>query len=137
MLAPANLPKALSPKIPSIWSTAPHLKCGIALSHGCLSGDYILDKARYSSFYSTNIEFILRRLTVDTLIICGVTTEICLESTIRDYKIVFPEDAVAPMDVACQYRTIQTIPYGFGTVTTTVEVIDYLGVPTGVESHHN
>ena len=80
---------------------------------------------------------ILGRLTVDTLIICGVTTEMCLEPTIRDYKIVFPEDAVAPMDVARHHGTIQTIPYGFGTVTTTVKVIDYLGVPMGAESHHN
>ena len=46
--------------------------------------DYILDKTRYSSFYNTNLEVILRGLQVDTLIVCGVTTEICVESTIRD-----------------------------------------------------
>ena len=46
--------------------------------------DYVLDKTRYSSFYNTSLEVILRGLGVDTLIICGVTTEICVEFTIRD-----------------------------------------------------
>ena len=103
--------------------------------------DYILDKTRYSSFYNTNLEVILRGLAVDTLIICGVTTEICVESTIRDayfrdYKIVVPEDAVAAMDVTRHQGTLLTIQFGFGTVTTTAEVIDSLGVPLGVESSH-
>ena len=46
--------------------------------------DYVLDNTRYSSFYHTSLEVILRGLGVDTLIICGVTTEICVEFTIRD-----------------------------------------------------
>ncbi len=102
--------------------------------------DYILDKTRYSSFYNTNLEVILRGLAVDTLIICGVTTEICVESTIRDayfrdYKIFVPEDAVAAMDVARHQGTLLTIRYGFGTVTTSGEVIDSLGVPLGAQLH--
>ena len=102
--------------------------------------DYILDKTRYSSFYNTNLEVILRGLAVDTLIICGVTTEICVESTIRDayfrdYKILVPEDAVAAMDVARHKGTLLTIQYGFGTVTTTWDVIDSLSVPLGTRHH--
>ncbi len=102
--------------------------------------DYILDKTRYSSFYNTNLEVILRGLAVDTLIICGVTTEICVESTIRDayfrdYKILVPEDAVAAMDLARHQGTLLTIQYGFGTVTTTGDVIDALGVPLDARHH--
>ena len=102
--------------------------------------DYILDKNRYSAFYNTNLEVILRGLAVDTLIICGVTTEICVESTVRDayfrdYKVLVPEDAVAAMDVARHEGTLLTIRYGFGTVTTTPEVIDSLGVPLGAQLH--
>ena len=104
------------------------------------TGDYILDKTRYSSFYNTNLEVILRGLAVDTLIICGVTTEICVESTIRDayfrdYKILVPEDAVAAMDVGRHQGTLLTIQYGFGTVTTTAEVIDSLGVSLAAHLH--
>ncbi len=96
-------------------------------------GDYILDKTRYSSFYNTSLEVILRGLRVDALIICGVTTEICVESTVRDayfrdYKICVPEDAVAAMDVERHRGTLRTIQYGFGTVTTSEAIITALGV---------
>lgn len=105
------------------------------------TADYVLDKTRYSSFYNTNLEVILRGLAVDTLIVCGVTTEICVESTIRDayfrdYKIVVPEDAVAAMDVARHQGTLLTIQYGFGTVTSTAAIIDSLRIPLAAESHH-
>ena len=93
--------------------------------------DYILDKTRYSSFYNTNLEVILRGLQVDTLIVCGVTTEICVESTIRDayfrdFRILVPEDAVAATDVDRHLGTLRTIEYGFGAVTTTASLIDAL-----------
>ena len=100
-------------------------------------GDYVLDKTRYSSFYNTNLEVILRGLRpetlVDTLIVCGVTTEICVESTIRDayfrdYKICVPEDAVAAMDVERHQGTLKTIEYGFGAVTSSDAIIDALAV---------
>ena len=97
-------------------------------------GDYILDKTRYSSFYNTSLEVILRGLDVDTLIVCGVTTEICVESTIRDayfrdYKICVPEDAVAAMDVERHLGTLKTIQYGFGMVTSSEAVISSLASP--------
>ena len=93
--------------------------------------DYILDKTRYSSFYNTSLEVILRGLQVDTLIVCGVTTEICVESTIRDayfrdYKIFVPEDAVAAMDAERHEGTLKTIRYGFGTVASSEAVIKAL-----------
>lgn len=95
--------------------------------------DYVMDKTRYNSFYNTNLEVILRGLGTDTLVVCGVTTEICVESTVRDayfrdYKIFVPEDAVAAMDVERHRGTLRTIEYGFGTVTTSEAIIDALGV---------
>jgi len=93
--------------------------------------DYVLDKTRYSSFYNTSLEVILRGLGVDTLIICGVTTEICVESTIRDayfrdFKILVPKDAVAAMDIERHKGTLVTIEYGFGSVTTSAKLINDL-----------
>ena len=96
--------------------------------------DCVLDKTRYSSFYNTSLEVILRVLGVDTLIICRVTTEICVESTIRDayfrdFKILVPKDAVAAMDIDCHNGTLATIEYGFGSVTTSTKLInDLLGI---------
>ena len=93
--------------------------------------DCVLDKTRYSSFYNTSLEVILRGLGVDTLIICRVTTEICVESTIRDayvrdFKILVPKDAVAAMNINCHNRTLVTIEYGFGSVTTFAKLINDL-----------
>jgi len=93
--------------------------------------DYVLDKTRYSSFYNTSLEVILRGLGVDTLIVCGVTTEICVESTIRDayfrdFKIIVPKDAVAAMDIGRHKGTLATIEFGFGSVTTSAELINDL-----------
>ena len=93
--------------------------------------DYVLDKTRYSSFYNTSLEVILRGLGVDTLIVCGVTTEICVESTVRDayfrdFKIIVPRDAVAAMDIDRHKGTLATIEYGFGAVTTSADLINDL-----------
>ena len=93
--------------------------------------DYVLDNTRYSSFYNTSLEGIFRCLGVDTLIVCGVTTEICGESTIRDayfrdFKIIVPKDAVAAMDIDRHKGTLATIEFGFGSVTTSAELINDL-----------
>ena len=96
--------------------------------------DYVLDKTRYSSFYNTSLEIILGGTSVDTLIICGATTEICIEATIRDayfrdFKILVPKDSVAAMDIDRHKGTLATIKYGFGSVTTSAELInDLLGI---------
>jgi len=91
---------------------------------GFRRGDTIVDKQRYSAFYNTSLEVILRGLGVTTLVICGVTTDICVESTIRDaffrdFRIVVPRDAVAAIDARRHRGTLRTIRYGFGSVVTT------------------
>ncbi len=47
-------------------------------------GDFIVDKNRPSSFYATNLEPILKGLAVENLVVCGITTNCCVETTVRD-----------------------------------------------------
>ena len=47
-------------------------------------GEYVVAKPRYSGFAGTNLDLHLRGLGVRTLLICGVATNVCVESTIRD-----------------------------------------------------
>jgi len=64
--------------------------------------DIIVHKRRFSAFYQTDLEIILRNIRgsknpVDSIIICGTVTNICCESTardafFRDYKVVFGTD---------------------------------------------
>lgn len=48
------------------------------------AGDIVVSKHRYSGFYETDLDLILRSLGVKTLIVTGCTTSVCVESTIRD-----------------------------------------------------
>jgi len=61
--------------------------------------DYIVSKRRYSGFYQTDLELLLRELKIDTLILTGIHTHICVQHTAYDgyllgYKIIVPEDCV-------------------------------------------
>lgn len=60
-------------------------------------------KHRYSAFYGTDLEIVLRGLGADTVVITGVTTENCCHATardamFRDFKVVFLSDSTATFD---------------------------------------
>ena len=60
-------------------------------------------KKRYSPFFGTGLDFALRRLGVDTLILAGINTSSCVlccgfEATNRDYRVIIAADAVDSMD---------------------------------------
>jgi ureidoacrylate peracid hydrolase len=66
-------------------------------------GDLVVAKPRYSAFYGTDLEAILRSQGIDTLIISGTVTDVCCESTTRDafsrdYKVIFLSDGTAATD---------------------------------------
>lgn len=57
-------------------------------------------KARHSIFYSTPLEYLLKQLGVDRVILCGQVTEQCvlysaLDAYVREFDVVVPRDAVA------------------------------------------
>jgi len=67
-------------------------------------GDLVVAKPRYSAFYGTDLEAILRSKGIDTLIISGTVTHVCCESTTRDafsrdYKVIFLSDGNAARDL--------------------------------------
>ena len=47
-------------------------------------GDYLIQKRRYSAFYGTDLEILLRGLKVDTLILTGGLTDVCVHYTFFD-----------------------------------------------------
>jgi ureidoacrylate peracid hydrolase len=67
---------------------------------GQSDGDYVIDKNRPSSFYATDLETLLHGLGIRDLVVCGVTTNCCVETTVRDasqrdYHVFVAQDAVA------------------------------------------
>jgi nicotinamidase-related amidase len=68
-----------------------------------LAHDIVVRKYRSSAFWGTNLDMLLRSNSIETLVVCGCTTEGCVESTARDalfndYYVVLPEDCVASDD---------------------------------------
>ena len=67
------------------------------------SGEHVIKKHRYSGFFGTDLDMILREWGIDTVIISGTTTENCCSATARDamfrnYRVVFLSDATATYD---------------------------------------
>ncbi len=65
--------------------------------------EHVIRKHRFSAFFGTDLDMILRGWGVDTVIIAGATTENCCHATardalFRDYKVVFLSDATATFD---------------------------------------
>ena len=66
-------------------------------------GEHVIKKHRYSGFYATDLDLILREWGIDTVIVSGTTTENCCHATARDalfrnYRVVFLSDATATFD---------------------------------------
>jgi ureidoacrylate peracid hydrolase len=56
---------------------------GVVDELGCLPEDLTVDKVRFDAFQWTSLEPLLRGLGVDELVVCGVVTNICVETTVR------------------------------------------------------
>jgi ureidoacrylate peracid hydrolase len=91
--------------------------------------EVVIDKARPSSFYGTRLEPVLTGLGIRNLVICGVTTNICVETTARDagqrdYGTYVVRDAVAEFTKERNDHALFTIDWSFGQV---VDIADIEG----------
>ena len=76
---------------------------------------------------------------VDTIILCGVATNVCVESTARDammmnYRTVIIEDACAAGSTEAHEASLNSLYVNFGDVQTTDQIIDALGVDKATEA---
>lgn len=89
--------------------------------------DFIVDKNRYSAFYATGLATVLSSLRISNLVICGVTTNMCVETTARDasqmdYRVFVVGDATGELDEERHRVALTTIGFGFGWVVTVDDV---------------
>ncbi|MFC4601347.1 cysteine hydrolase family protein [Cohnella hongkongensis] len=79
-----------------------------------LDGEFVIDKPGKGAFYRTELDRLLANRGVDSLIVCGVTTHVCVHTTVREandrgYRCLVPEDATAAFDPADQEAGIRMI----------------------------
>jgi ureidoacrylate peracid hydrolase len=91
-------------------------------------GDVIVNKHRYNAFYQTDLDLILRAKGIRTLIMTGVATNVCVETTaregfMRDYYIVFLRDCTATMSEELHNSALKNISLFFGDVVGFEDVI--------------
>lgn len=93
--------------------------------------DFVVDKRRYSAFHGTGLEDILRSQRIECLMVCGVTTSMCVESTVRDagqrdYKTFVVRDACADFAEARHTASLDAIAFGFARVISHNEALSAL-----------
>lgn len=97
-------------------------------------GDIILEKPRFGAFHATDLELILRARGIEAVIITGICTNVCCETTareaaVRDFRVLFTSDGTATINIGnvsadeLQRATCATISRVFGQVLTVAEAI--------------
>ena len=83
--------------------------------------DYVIDKPRNSAFFSSGLESLLHALDIRCLMMGGVTTSMCVESTARDagqrdYRTFVVRDACGDFAQARNDASLDAIAFGLGRV---------------------
>jgi len=88
-----------------------------------MPGEKVVFKHRYSAFYNTDLETVLRCLKVEDLVVSGVMTNLCCESTARDayyrdFRVFIPADGTGTINEEMHLASLLNLAYGFAFVTT-------------------
>ncbi|MBM3677863.1 MAG: cysteine hydrolase [Actinobacteria bacterium] len=90
-------------------------------------GDHVLPKKRYGAFSGNDLAFLLKNLGVETLILTGVETEICVTATAfhafnEDYRVVVARDGVAALEADLGEAVLRIVEREVGWVARCEEI---------------
>lgn len=88
----------------------------------------VVKKYRYSGFAGTNLDLVLRSLQRESIICCGVSTNVCVEATAReafslDYYVIIPSDACASWDPELHESALKSAAHRYATVCTAHDLL--------------
>jgi ureidoacrylate peracid hydrolase len=92
-------------------------------------GDVVIPKYKYSGFVSTYLDPFLRSKGINTLILTGVATNVCVESTARDgfmreYYIVIPSDLTEGTSADAKKWSLLNLDMFFGEVVSSNDILE-------------
>lgn len=101
--------------------------------------DIVVLKSRYSSFFQTDLDLVLKDMMVDQLIVFGVVTNICVRSTVHDafflgYEVVVPQDCCAATGAREQESSLYDIATHFGIVSDAGMIVAALASGQAIEN---
>jgi ureidoacrylate peracid hydrolase len=108
-------------------------------------GDVVVGKPRFGSFHGTDLEVILRSRGIDTIILGGINTNVCVDTTAREaaareFRVLFLSDGTANFDLPdgglgpasaeeLQRTVCAVMAFGFAEVTTVDQALNRIPVP--------
>lgn len=100
------------------------------------ASDLVVTKRQWGAFYGTDLEQLLRRRHIKTIVLGGIATNYGVESTARaafdqDFELVFAEDAMSSMKAEAHEFSCKNVFRTMGRVRSTRELIDVLQAGTG------
>ncbi len=92
-----------------------------------LPSEKVVSKHRYSAFYNTDLETILRCLKIEDIVITGIMTNMCCESTARDayyrdYRVFFLADCTGSVNEQMHLASLLNLAFGFAKITSAAEI---------------
>ena len=89
--------------------------------------EILVTKHRYSAFWGSSIDLVLRTNRIRTVVLTGIATEVCVKLTardafFRDYQVVVPEDCVGSYSQERQQASLTVIARSFGVVSSSPEI---------------
>lgn len=97
-----------------------------------LPGELVLNKTSSGTLNSTMLDQTLRNMGIQSLVMCGVTTDVCVETTARDaadrgFQVIIAEDACTAFSADLHRAALQAFSLAFGRVRKTDDIVRLLG----------
>ncbi|MEI8082144.1 MAG: isochorismatase family protein [Actinomycetes bacterium] len=94
-------------------------------------GDPVIDKHHYSAFFGTGLDLVLEPLPVTDLIICGVMTNCCCETTardafMRDYRVFVAADGTAATNTDLHVSSLKGMAYACASIVAVDDLVETL-----------
>jgi ureidoacrylate peracid hydrolase len=94
-----------------------------------LPSERVVVKHRYSAFINTDLNTVLKARGIESVLVCGVATNVCVETTARDaymydYYVTMIDDCSAAYDAKLHMATLENMRRHFGLVASSTQIIE-------------